>query len=325
MDNAGMRANRLLRLLLALQLRGKTTASALARQCEVSVRTIYRDLEALESTGVPIVTDRGREGGVQLLHGYQTRLTGFTQAEADSLPFMQLHAAATALGQSASADAARLKVLAALPASIRDRALRASERFHVDPAAWYQRHVMPEMLRPLAEAVWTGHSLELDYQSWKARSTRTVEPLGLVLKGGSWYMVARSPRKTHAIYKVDCVHSARILPQKVRFPRAFDLAAVWQEEVSRFEASLRKHRITVRVGPGAMSRVGELGADAAEAIQAAEPDASGCRQATFWMESITRTAGQLLALGTEIEVLAPDELREELRRTALAVAKRYGK
>ena len=318
-----MRANRLVRLLLALQLHGKTTASALAKQCEVSLRTIYRDLEALEEAGIPLITDRGRDGGVQLLSGYQTRLTGLTQAEAESLPLIQFQAAAAALGRSANADGARLKLLAALPLPIREHAFQASQRFHVDPAAWYQRHVQPPLLHLIAEAVWTGHLLEMDYESWKSRKASEVEPLGLVLKSGSWYLLAKSRRGKNDIYRVQSVHNARILSRKTSFPKDFNLAAVWETEVSRFEASLRKQLVTVRVARDAMSRIYEMGAHAADSIRDVAPDEGGCRQATIWIESIPRAVSQLLGFGTNIEVIEPIELRTELKKAASAIAKQY--
>ena len=138
-----MRADRLLSILMMLQLRTRITAGYLAEQLKVSERTIYRDIEALERSGVPIVTDRVRSGGLRLMGGYQTKLTGLSVEEAEALPFAQIGIAASALGFAGAAEAARLKVFAALPAFERERAVRASERFHLDPAEWYQRPPRP--------------------------------------------------------------------------------------------------------------------------------------------------------------------------------------
>ena len=148
-----MRADRLLSILMMLQLRVRTTASELAETLEVSERTIYRDVEALERSGVPILTERGRSGGLRLMGGYQTKLTGLSSEEAEALPFTQIAIAASALGFGGAAEAARLKLFAALPEFARERALRASERFHLDPAEWYQRPATPPCLRTLASAV----------------------------------------------------------------------------------------------------------------------------------------------------------------------------
>lgn len=317
-----MRANRLLSILMTLQLRGRTTASDLSKQLEVSIRTIYRDLDALCQSGVPIFSDRGRSGGVRLADGYQTRLTGLSTEEAQALPFAAVRVAAEALGFAETAEAARLKVFAALPRLGGERAYQASQRFHLDPADWYRRSTPPEHLRTVAAAVWAGQVVEMDYESWQARRRRIVDPLGLVLKGGAWYLVARR-RKQVSIYKLESIRGIRILPKMYTQPRNFDLARVWQQEVSRFEASLRRAKATIRVVESAMSRVDRLGADAADAIRAAKPDHEGWRRATIWIEGVHHAAGMLLGFGSEIEVLAPEELRLELAMRASRVCALY--
>jgi|SRR5579862_1838484 len=317
-----MRADRLLSILMNLQLRVRTTASELAAQLEVSERTIYRDIAALERSGVPIATERGRSGGLRLIGGYQTRLTGLSREEAEALPFAEIGVAASALGFAPAAEAARLKMFAALPARERDRAVRASERFHLDPAEWYQRAATPPCLRTLANAVWADQAVTLDYESWRGRKVRIVEPLGLVLKAGAWYVVARR-RKRHAIYRVDSIHAIRILAQRKVQRRNFHLARTWQQEVSRFEASLRRTRATIRVSEAAMSRINRLGADAMEAIRASEPDADGRRTASIWIESLSHAAGLLLGFDVEIEVLSPESLRQELAMRARRITDLY--
>lgn len=317
-----MRADRLLSILMTLQLRNRSTAGELAKQLDVSERTIYRDIEALESAGVPIVTDRGRSGGLRLIDGYQTKLTGLSGQEAEALPFAEIGLAASALGLQAAAKAARLKVFASLPALGRERAVRASERFYLDPAEWYQRPTIPTCLRPLAAAVWADHAVAIDYESWRGRRVRVVDPLGLVLKAGAWYMVA-SNRKRHAIYRVENIHTIRVLPERRVQRRNFHLARVWQEEVSRFEASLRRAPATVRVHDAAMSRISRLGAEAAEAIRAAKADSESWRTATIWIESLQHAAGLLLAFDSDIEVLSPEALRRELAMRARRVAALY--
>jgi predicted DNA-binding transcriptional regulator YafY len=317
-----MRANRLLSILMTLQLRGRTTASALSNQLEVSIRTIYRDLDALCQSGVPILSDRGRSGGVRLADGYQTRLTGLSTEEAQALPFAAVRVAAEALGFAETAEAARLKVLAALPRLGRERAYQASQRFHLDPADWYRRSTPPEHLRTVAAAVWAGQAVEIDYESWQARRRRVVDPLGLVLKGGTWYLVGRQGKRM-SIYKLQSIRDARLLSKRYVQPRSFDLASVWKKEVSRFEASLRREKAKLRVAETAISRIDRLGADAADAIHAAKPDQNGWRHSTIWIESAHHAAGLLLGFGSEIEVLAPVELRLELAMRASRVCALY--
>jgi predicted DNA-binding transcriptional regulator YafY len=288
----------------------------------VSERTIYRDIEGLEGAGVPVITDRGRSGGLRLIDGYQTRLTGLSGQEAEALPFAEIGVAASALGLDAAAEAARLKVFAALTDSGRERAVGASERFHLDPAEWYQRPATPACLKSLAAAVLADQAVAMDYESWQGRKVRVVDPLGLVLKAGAWYMVARH-RKRYAIYKVESIHSIRVLQERRVQRRNFQLARVWKQEVSRFEASLRRAPATVRVHDAAMSRITRLGADTAEAIRAARPDAEGRRTATIWIESVQHAAGLLLGFDSDIEVLSPEALRRELAMRARRVVALY--
>lgn len=317
-----MRADRLLSVLMMLQLHARTTASELAGQLEVSERTIYRDIEALERSGVPVLTDRGRSGGLRLMRGYQTRLTGLSSQEAAALPFAQIGIVASALGFQGPAEAARLKMFAALPAFERERALRASERFHLDPAEWYQRPATPPCLRTLAAAVLADHAVAIDYESWTGRKVRVVEPLGLVLKAGAWYMVAPNSNR-YAIYRVESIHTIRTLEKRKVPRRNFHLARVWQQEVSHFEASLRRARATLRIHESAMSRLSRLGADSAEAIRGARPDAGGWRTANIWIESVPHAAGLLLGFDSDIEVLSPAALRRELAMRAGRIAALY--
>ena len=317
-----MRADRLLSILMTLQLRGRATADALAAQLEVSQRTIYRDVEALSRCGVPIVTERGRSGGIALIDGYRTELTGLSGKEAEALPFAGLGDAAAALGLAASAEAARLKVFAALPRSGRERAHRASECFYLDPVDWYRHATTPQYLRLVAAAAWASQSIEIDYESWRARKKRTIDPLGLVLKAGRWYLVGRSTRNT-SVFRLESIHAVRSLPKHFERPKGFNLANLWREEVSRFETSLRRAKATIRIAPTALSRIDRLGADAAELIHAARPDERGWREAIIWIESINHAASLLLGFSTDIEVITPEELRAELAQRAARVCALY--
>jgi predicted DNA-binding transcriptional regulator YafY len=309
---------------MTLQLRGRMTAKQLAEQLEVSERTIYRDVDALCRAGVPMVTEPGRAGGLALLDGYRTELTGLSGGEADALPFVGLNAAAAALGLEASAEAARLKLLAAMTPASRSRANRVKECFHLDPADWYRRAVTPPSLRVIAAAAWANQSIEIDYESWTNRKKRVVDPLGLVLKAGHWYLVAQiaGKRATH-IFRLERVREVRTLPKLFVRPKRFDLAKLWCEEVSRFEASLRREEAILRVAPSAMWSVDRLGAEAAEAICAAQPDQAGWRKASIWIEGVSHAVGLLLGFGTDIEVLEPEALRVELAQRARQVCSFY--
>jgi predicted DNA-binding transcriptional regulator YafY len=309
---------------MQMQLRGRVTAEALAERTEVSVRTIYRDVEALCRAGVPIVTTRGRNGGFSLVQGYRTELTGLSEPEAGALPFVGLGEAAAALGLEASAEAAQWKVLAALAPRSRARANRARECFYVDPVEWYRRARVPEHLRIVAEAAWASRQLLIDYQSWTSRRKRIVEPLGLVLKAGSWYMIAGiHQRRSTAVFRLERIRAAEALPHLFERPKGFDLARAWRDEVARFEATLRHERAIIRVAPTAMPRIDGLGADAADAVRAAPRDGHGWAQASIWIEGLDHTAGLLLGFGAEIEVVEPESLRAEIARRACEVCGLY--
>jgi len=318
-----MRASRLLSMLMLLQLRGRMTAEALAAEFEVSVRTVYRDADHLSASGVPIYADRGPGGGFALLEGYRTRLTGMTPDEAEALIFAGLPMTADDLGLGSEATAARLKFLAALPSETSEAARRVSDRFHFDPSPWHRRRsASTETLRSLARAVWEGRRLRLVYESWKGSSVQVVEPLGVVLKAGDWYFMAIR-RTRPAIYRLDKIEALTVLDETFDRPADFDLTAAWRDAVASFEVSLRRGKATLRVRPEAMGRLDVLGADMADPVRAALPDADGVRQAQVDIEGVRHAAELLLGFADTIEVLAPPELRVELRRRSQAVTALY--
>ena len=317
-----MRASRLLSILILLQLRGRMTAEALAAEFEVSLRTIYRDIDQLSAAGVPVYADRGPGGGFALLEGYRTKLTGLTAQEAEALSFAGLPGPAADLGLGEALSAARLKLLAAMPASLGESAGRMGERFHLDPTDWYHRAVAPPYLGAVAQAVWSGHRLRLRYESWSATVQRVVNPLGLVLKAGEWYLVAdvAGARRTYRIAKI---LELALLDERFERPKHFDLASHWQKELRRFEASLRREEAVLRVSSAAIPALRRLGADIAEAVLAAMPDAAGWRQAKVPIEGIGPAASLILGFGRDIEVVSPPALRRKLAEAASEVAALY--
>jgi predicted DNA-binding transcriptional regulator YafY len=317
-----MRANRLLSILIRLQLRGRLTAQALSDEFEVSVRTIYRDIDELSASGVPVYADRGPGGGFQLLDGYRTRLTGLTVGEAETLLLAGLPGAAADLGLAEPLAMARLKLLAAMSPAASKAAARIGDRLHLDPLGWYQRAAPPANLPTIAQAIWGERRLAIRYESWSATVQRKIDPLGLVLKAGAWYLVARAGRDIRT-YKTAKVLDLQALDESFVYPADFDLASHWRRELKRFEAGLRKAEATLRVSPMALSRLDRLGSDIAEPILRAQPDASGRRQATVPIESVDHAASLLLGFADDIEVLAPPALRSQLALRARRVAALY--
>ena len=174
-----MRASRLVNLLLLLQSRGGMTAAQLAEELEVSIRTIHRDVEELSAAGVPIFAERGPLGGIRLVDGYRTRLTGMTADEAEALFLSGLSGPAAQLGLGTVVAAAQLKVMAALPPELRSRASRLVQRFHLDAAGWFQANEEVPHLATLSTAVWEGRAVAVDYDRGDDVVSRTLGPLGL--------------------------------------------------------------------------------------------------------------------------------------------------
>jgi predicted DNA-binding transcriptional regulator YafY len=326
-----MRSSRLLSMLMRLQLRGRLPAAALAREFEVSVRTVYRDLDALSAAGVPVHAERGRHGGIVLAPGWSTRLTGLTGAEARSMPLAGLSGAARDLGLGTAAADVQLKLLASLPPDAAADAGRIAERLHVDPLPWYHRHESLPELPALAAAVWEGRRVRLRYASWQGSAERTLSPLGLVLKGGLWYLVATSGGRGRAAaprtYRVSGIEGLRTLAQAVERPAGFVLAAHWPEAVAAFEARLMAGRAQVRVSPEGLRILRAVQPAAAQWLARTQRPAAGARGGAGWVEgelpieADPAAARQLLRLGSEVEVLAPASLREAVRAESAAVAR----
>ncbi len=243
-----MRASRLLSLLLLLQTRGRMTAQELAGELEVSMRTVYRDVDSLAAAGVPVYADRGPTGGYQLVDGYRTRLTGLTAGEAESLSLAGMPGPAAELGLGSVLAAAQLKLMAALPPELRSRAGRIAERFHLDAPAWFQDADRPEHLAAVADAVWNQRRIRVRYERWRGEVARQLEPLGIVLKGGIWYLVARASEGVGdaRTYRVSRILALEVLDERFERPAGFALAEYWQTWLGQFEA--RVYRLEVDSG-----------------------------------------------------------------------------
>ena len=319
-----MRASRQLSILMMLQSRGRLSARALADAMEVSPRTVYRDVDELSAAGVPVLTERGRNGGFRLLEGWRTRLTGLTPSEAQAVFLGGLPGPASALGLGESLASAQLKVLAALPTGWQEDALRVSSRFYLDPVGWYRGAVSPDSLPAIADAVWTERKVQIHYESWKGLVERRVDPLGLVLKAGHWYLVARTDGKPRT-YRLSNVRKLAVTAERFARPKDFDLAAHWSESIRRFEKELYRETALVRASPRGLARLRRLSDAVATAVDAAteDPDAQGWVRVTIPIESVDHAAGEILKAGAEVEVLRPRALRDRMRDGAERIAALY--
>jgi len=291
-----MRATRLVSLLLLLQTRGRLTAADLAERLEVSVRTVHRDIESLAAAGVPVEAVRGPAGGYRLPGGYRTRLTGLTADEAEALFAAGMPGPAAELGLGGELAAARLKVLAAMPPELQERATRAQRLFHLDTRGWFRAEDRVPHLPALAAALWQGCRVRIRYREGRSVVQRTLDPLGLVVKGGAWYLVAHRSAGMR-VYRVSRIVSVRELEEELRRPRGFELAAYWDRWSRDFEERLASVEVVVREQRGG--------------------------ETTVVFEDLDAAYTELLRRGGDVEVLEPAELRERIAATARELAATY--
>lgn len=312
-----MRASRLLSILMLLQTRGRMSAPTLAEELEVSQRTILRDIDHLSAAGIPIWSDRGRDGGFQLREGWSTNLTGLTEDEAQALFLAGLPTAAAELGLGSASASARLKMLASLPEALRDNAEQVNSRLHFDPIDWFRAAVPTDHLQAIAHCVWNQRIAAMRYESWKGEKTRTIKPLGLILKAGIWYTAALADEsKEPRIYRLSNILQLAITETKFRRPKKFDLAEFWKQSTQRFETEIYRDEATLLVTPRGMKRLLELSAAVGEAAKrsaVADSANAGWTKVVVPIESNEFAAGQLLSIGADVRVLEPQTLRTSIR------------
>lgn len=311
-----MRADRLLSLLMVLQARGKTSAARLAKELGVSVRTIYRDIEALSMAGVPVYAERGAEGGCALIDSYRTTLTGLTQPELRALFVLTIPDALEALGLDDELRSALRKLTAALPASRRDEEARVRQRLHLDASAWFQSGEAVPHLATIQSAVWADRKLNLVYTAdfFDTPIDHTVAPYGLVAKAGVWYVICAWEDRITAL-RVARVVAAQITDQPFTRPQGFDLAAFWKQWCATYEWERRAFWATVRVAPDMLRLLPFIfGNHIQTAIidESNSPDADGWVTLKLPFESLVAARDHILGMGRSAEVLAPDALRRSV-------------
>ncbi|MGO4204518.1 helix-turn-helix transcriptional regulator [Rhodococcus sp. TAF43] len=316
-----MRSSRLLNLMLRLQGGPGTTAARLAEQLGVSVRTVYRDVAALQAAGVPVWTESGPGGGIRLLDGWQSKLSGMTGAETSALMLLGIPDVAQDLGLADVAARAESKLLGALPLPLRAGALLWRERLHVDAPGWFESTPSGEHLPAVAAAVFEGRRLRIRYRRRGGEATRTLDPLGLVAKAGVWYLVARHRDRTLS-YRVSRIDGAQVLDAQAARPDDFDLAAWWAASMAEFDRALLRYPCRLRLSPYAWRRLPDVVGEEAARVEPSEADEQGWVTVDLMLEAEEVALDQLTALGGGIEVLEPASLRAGLRAVAEEVARR---
>jgi predicted DNA-binding transcriptional regulator YafY len=320
-----MLASRLLSILMLLQVRGRMSARELAAEFEVSVRTIHRDIDQLSAAGIPVYAERGRSGGFALLDGYRTKLTGLTQPEAETLFLAGLPGPAAQLGLADRLSAARLKLLAALPAQVQPTAERIASRFHLDPAPWFRAGDPQTCLQTVAGAVWNGVGLRLCYRSSGGHEGRQMRvwPLGVVLKAGTWYLVGQNGKAIRT-YRIANIENAEVTQECFDRPKNFDLAAHWAKACRDYEEGLWRARADVRLSPRGVVLLALLGSHVEQAArETAEPDADGWVRCTIPIESEAQGVRELIRLCEDMELIGPPAMRDRLTATLAGMLSRH--
>ncbi len=319
-----MRADRLLAIMMLLQARGQMTAQALAGELEVSERTIYRDIDALGAAGVPVYTEAGQGGGIGLLDSYRTTLTGLTDGEVRALFAASVTDSLAALGMGDDLRSALRKLAAALPAARRDAGLLAAE-IYVDPAGWDEEAEPVSHLPALHAALRAHRRVRLRYRRFSGLEiTATIEPLGLVVKAGAWYLVYARAGRTWALRVADVID---VEPTAEPFapPGDFDLRAFWQEWRASAAAQRAYYTATVRVAPAAQAVLPrQVGGAASEQMNTAPRDADGWVTLVLPFASLESARAALLTLGRGVEVIEPEPLRRSLLDYAEQIVALYG-
>lgn len=318
-----MRSSRLLTILLLLQARGQVTARQLASELEVSERTVYRDLDDLSASGVPVYGERGKGGGYRLLEGYRTELTGMSAEEAGTLLLAGAPGPAAELGLGSILATTRLKLLTAVPPGLRETAVRAEQRFYLDPAAWaHDRSRDDRYLQRVAGAVWHDRRLEIAYARSDGESVqRTIDPLGLVHKTGRWYLVAIADG-AERVYRIDRLVAVHERVEPAMRPAGFDVTAFWGSWEAEYAATLPIFRARVVLGPEAMRHRDNLGPLAPREVLEQGVGADGWVAQTLEFDTPQVAVAALLALAPQVEVVEPQILRAELSKAAQAIVDR---
>ncbi|MFH9266935.1 helix-turn-helix transcriptional regulator [Streptomyces sp. NPDC017546] len=321
-----MRADRLVSLVLLLRRRGRLTADTLARELEVSTRTVLRDIEALSAAGVPVYAERGRHGGFALLPGFRTELTGLNHDETLALLAAGSGRGEQVFGLGPALASAMRKVVDALPESHQAAASDAAQRFLVDPETdlLSRRPVADRVpgttMIEVRRAVLSGRKLRIHYAATgQAPQWRTVDPIGLVTVRDRGYLLATRAGADRT-YRLSRVLAAEELPEPAQRPNRVDLDRIWRDRSARFLSGGDHLTVLVRVSPARREEL--LGT--VLAVRAEDPDTDGWPRLEVTFQDTRHAEWALWRLGTDAEALAPQSLRSALRDRAATLAARYG-
>ncbi len=306
-----MRADRLISIVMLLQTRERMTADEISRELEVSPRTIYRDITSLNSAGIPIYTDRGPGGGIALLESYRTSLTGMSEDEAKALFMMSIPQALVELGFGQKLKSAFLKLSVALPPQQQMVQMHTQQRIYLDSTPWTQKDEPAPHIGIIHQAVWQDKLVRLVYQgSFDTKIEAEIEPLGLVAKMNTWYLVGKD-RGYFRVIKIADILQVQTLTQSFNRDAEFDLATFWKEWCKASQERRSVYIVQIKVAPELRSKLHlYLGEAAKYTISDTEPgDGGGWSVVTIVYENFFRARESILNFGNAAEVLEPEALK----------------
>ncbi|KZN98434.1 helix-turn-helix transcriptional regulator [Pseudobacillus badius] len=317
-----MRADRLISILLLLQHKGKLTTRELAKELEVTERTIHRDMDALSAAGIPVVAERGKAGGWRLLKQYRTNLTGLKANEIESLLISPSFQLLTDLGLTKDWHEARQKILASIPSSFQKNADDLWNRIHIDTSAWKQSTEKMESFKVLQQALREDRKLQLNYERADGKCVeRVVNPLGLVAKGSTWYLIAGSNEQIRN-YRVSRVKSALLMSETFIRPEEFNLAQYWDSSTQEFIQNLPKYEVDVEVSPSILPRIKFTGRFV-QILKIESPTESGWTPIKLRFDTEQEAKEYILGFSNQIKIVRPDTLKQDIYDMARAVLDFY--
>ncbi|MFC4547500.1 helix-turn-helix transcriptional regulator [Paenactinomyces guangxiensis] len=317
-----MRADRLLSILLLLQVHKQMTTGELAKHLEVSDRTIHRDMEALSSAGFPVYAERGKHGGWKLLDDFQTRIIHLNQSEIPVLFLPLPEKLLKEMGMDKDAKTAQMKLLSFLPEKVREDAENISQRIYLDTASWHPSIENKPFLPVLQTALWQNQKVLLTYMRSDGETReRLVHPLGLVAKGNTWYLVA-SVNDEIRTYRVSRIKDAQLSGETFVRPPQFDLVRYWEESSQQFIKRLPQYHVVVRADPAIVDKLPYPGRFP-KIKMLDEHDRQGWKKISLQFQIEQEACAYIMGFGKQMEILQPEELRTKVQRLAKEILGMY--
>lgn len=321
-----MRADRLLSILILLQTKGRLTAQELAAELEVSERTIYRDMDALSTAGVPVYAERGPGGGCSLIDSYRTNLTGLTRNEVRALFMLSIPTPLMDLGVDQDLQVALLKLSAALPDVFRHEGTRVRERIHLDSSAWFQQEQPTSHLHTIQRSLWEERKLDLTYRlAFGAQVEHSVEPYGLVAKNYLWYLICFREGYISVVRLAD-VLDAKLSETKFSMPADFNLIEFWNSWCLQQESNRSHFHVRARIKTELLTMLKLFNDPILPSVQDSTfPPEGDWHTITFQFKTFEEARKELLNFGSGIEIIEPLSLRMSVQDYAKQIIKVYSR